>query len=49
MKKIIIDDEKSAIEYIQHILTEWKEWKTHHSALVQALEILANRSKEKKQ
>ena len=46
MKKIIIEDEKSAIEYIQHILTEWDEWKTHHTTLVQALEILANRNKQ---
>lgn len=49
MKKIIIDDEKSAIEYIRYVLAEWGEWKTHHTTLVQVLEILVNRNKESKQ
>jgi len=40
MSKIIIDDEKSAVEYIRTVLTEWDAWKTHHVLLVQALEIL---------
>lgn len=40
MKKIIIDDEKSAVEYIKSVLNEWDSWKTHHIYLVQALEKL---------
>ena len=40
MKKIIIDDEKSAVEYIKSVLNEWDSWKTHHIYLVQALEEL---------
>ena len=42
MKKIIIDDEKSAVEYIKSVLNEWDAWKTHHKYLVQALEVLVN-------
>ena len=40
MKKIIIDDEKSAVEYIKSVLNEWDSWKNHHIYLVQALEKL---------
>ena len=46
MKKVI-EDEKSAIEYVRNVLAEWSEWKTHHSSLVQALEILVNRDNVK--
>lgn len=35
-----VDDERSAIEYIKTILSEWDVWVTHHKPLVQALEIL---------
>ena len=38
--KRVIEDEKAAIEYIEMVLSEWKQWHTHHTALVQALEVL---------
>ena len=40
MKKVIIDDEKSAIEYIRHVLTDWTAFCIDHPKLVQALEVL---------
>jgi hypothetical protein len=40
MKNIIIEDEESAVKYIEYVLSEWDAWKTHHVLLVQALEIL---------
>lgn len=38
--KRIIDDEKSAIEYVGVVLADWGSWKEHHTALTQALETL---------
>ena len=44
--KRIIDSKESAVEYIQTILTDWSNWQTHHTNLVQALQILLNDNKE---
>ena len=44
-KHIIIEDERSAIEYIETVLSEWDAWKSHHVTLVQALEILVQAHK----
>lgn len=40
MKNIIIEDEKSALDYIETVLSDWDAWKSHHVLLVQALEVL---------
>lgn len=48
MKKCVINDEKSAIEYIHYVLNEWGEWKTHHTTLVQALELLLNANESRR-
>lgn len=48
MKKVIINDEKSAIEYIRYVLNNWDEWKTHHTTLVQALGMLVNANESRR-
>ena len=40
MKKIIIEDEKSAVEYIPNVLTKWDAFCIGHPKMTQALEIL---------
>ena len=40
MKKVLVEDEKSAVEYVQMVLREWGNWQKHHIYLVQALQIL---------
>lgn len=47
MKKMIIDDEKSAVEYLDNVLKEWGSWRDHHLYLVQALETLLRINKSK--
>ena len=47
MKRVVIDNEQAAIEYIEMVLSEWKQWHTHHTALVKALEILLSVHKSK--
>lgn len=46
MKHKIIDDEKTAIEYIKNVLTEWTAFCEGHPILVQALEILLKQVEE---
>lgn len=38
--KRVIEDETAAIEYIEMVLSDWKQWQTHHTGLVKALEVL---------
>ena len=45
MKQPIIDDEKSAVAYIQMILNDWAVWVTHHKTLVQALKYVLSANK----
>ena len=40
MKDIIIDNENSAVEYIQNVLTKWDAFCIGHPKMTQALEIL---------
>lgn len=40
MKNKTINDEKSAVQYIQHVLTDWVAFCNDHPVLVQALEVL---------
>ena len=40
MKKKMIDDEKSAIEYVENVLTNWTTFCEQHPKLALALEIL---------
>ena len=40
MRRINIDDEKSAIAYLEGVLTNWDSWQGHHLYLVKALKIL---------
>ena len=47
MKKVIIEDEKAAVEYIESVLNEWDSWKSHHIYLVQALQMLLKINKFK--
>ena len=49
MKKVIIDDEKSAVEYLEMVLNEWDSWRDHHICLVKALQILLKINKSKNQ
>ena len=45
MKKVIIEDETSAINYLEKVLKEWDSWRDHHIYLVQAVEILLKSNK----
>ena len=47
MKKVIIEDEISAVKYIEMVLNEWDSWRDHHIYLVQALQILLKINKSK--
>ena len=47
MKKVIIEDEMSAVKYIEMVLNEWDSWRDHHIYLVQALQILLKANKSK--
>ena len=40
MRKVTNDDEKSAIAYLEGVLTNWDSWQGHHLYLVKALKIL---------
>jgi hypothetical protein len=42
-KKITTEDE--AIRYIEYVLKNWLNWRTHHTALVQSLEIILSKVK----
>ena len=46
MKNKIIIDEKSAIEYIEKVLTEWTAFCESHILLKQALEVLLKVTKD---
>lgn len=42
MKKIIIEDEKSAVKYLNFVLTEWTTFCETHTNITQAIEVLLN-------
>ena len=47
-KKAQIMTEQEAIEYIENLLKNWSSWGKHHTALVQSLEIILAKIKERK-
>ena len=38
---------QEAIEYLEKVLTEWVNWHSHHTRLVEAIEVLLEKTKEK--